>query len=358
MNVASRSYVTAGVALIGASIIAVPPVTVPLSNALVFDVALIAGEEQITLDLVRHGETVGPTNVVSGPPGEAPIPGPPLDETGQEQAQAVAQAIQAEYDDSIAGIYAGQNIRMPETAAPLADQLGIDTQILPGLNEIPGGIYQGDLLSSPGGILYELTLAAWAFGLDFVPMPGSPDFNGVAFDESFSNAVQSIYDNTVSGGGPSTDVAFSGEAAITTWTLMNVNNPDASFFLPLFFNDLLSGKDILPNVGQVVLKGEPGDWTLVSFNGQPIPEDPGLLTDLIVDVRSLITAPQIATYNIVEALLGGDPTTIENAIQTGLSDVGSAIVQFPQSVVNDIIDALGDGTGAGETASDSLASLI
>jgi flagellar motor switch protein FliM len=111
-------------------------------------------------------------------------------------------------------------------------------------------------------------------------------------------------------------------------------------------------------VGQVVLKGEPGDWTLVSFNGQPIPEDPGLLTDLIVDVRSLITAPQIATYNILEALLGGDPTTIENAIQTGLSEVGSAIVQFPQSVINDIIDALGDGTGAGETAGDSLASLI
>jgi hypothetical protein len=98
MNVASRNYVTAGVALLGASLIGVVPVTTPLPDVHVPDVLLSAGEEQITLDLVRHGETVGPTNVVSGPPGEAPLPGPPLDETGQEQAQTVAQAIQAEYD--------------------------------------------------------------------------------------------------------------------------------------------------------------------------------------------------------------------------------------------------------------------
>jgi hypothetical protein len=362
MNFAFRAYVTGGTALVGAGIIAASPVTASPPDVHLPDIALTADEE-ITLDLVRHGETQGPTNVVGGPAGEAPVPGPPLDETGVEQANAVALAIQKEYGDNIAGIYAGSNIRMPETAMPLAHDLGMQVQpLLPGLTEIAGGIYQGEPLSSPAGILYELTLAAWAFGLDFVQMPGAPYPNGVVFEDSFDNAVQTIYDNTVTAGGPTTDVAVSGEAAITTWTLMNVNNPDLSIFLPLFVNDLVSGKDILPNVGQVVIKGEPGDWTLVSFNGQSIPPA-DLLTSLFVDVRSLITAPQTAAWHIYEAILGGDPTTIENAIQTGFSDVGAAIVQFPQSVINDIIGALSDGTAtgaptAGESLGDALSSLI
>jgi hypothetical protein len=72
----------------------------------------------------------------------------------------------------------------------------------------------------------------------------------------------------------------------------------------------------------------------------------------------LITAPQIAEYNIFAALLGGDPTTIGNAIQAGVENVGKALLQFPQSVINDIIDELSDGTGTGQTASDTVASLF
>lgn len=351
-----RSYVTAGVAICGASLIAVTPVAAPLPHVQVPDIQLAAGEESITLDLVRHGETTGPNEIVDTTAGNTSIPGPPLDATGQEQAQAVAQAIEAEYGNSIAGIYAGENIRMPETAAPLADALGLNTQILPGLTEIAGGIYQGDALDSPGGILYELTLAAWAFGLYFVPLPGAPTLNGAAFEDAFSNAVQTIYDNTVSAGGSTTDVAVSGEAAITTWTLLNVNNPDVSIFLPLFIHDLLSGTDILSNAGQVVIEGAPGDWTLVSYDGMAIPQDPGLLTELIVDVRNLITAPQLAAYNVFEALLTGDSTTIEDAIQTGVSQIGTATTQFPVAVWDDIVSALGGG--ASSDLSTDLTSLL
>jgi Histidine phosphatase superfamily (branch 1) len=343
----SHSYVTAGVVLAGASLMAIAPVTAPLPYGHVANVQLAADEESITLDLVRHGETVGSPSVVGGPAGEAVLPGPALDATGQEQAQAVAQAIQAEYPNGIAGVYAGQDIRMPETAAPLAQMLDQPVQILPGLNEIAGGIYYGDPLSSPGGILYELTLAAWAIGLEFVPMPGSPNsFDGVAFDESFGSAVQTIYDNTVSGSGPTTDVAISGEAAIATWALMNVNNPDLSIFLPLFFEDVLGEATILPDTGQVVVEGDPGDWTLVSFNGEPIPQDPGLLTELFVDVRDLIMAPQTAAYNIFESLLTGNATTIENAIQAGVNEVATATAQFPVSVIDDIVNALDGGTSS------------
>jgi hypothetical protein len=100
----------------------------------------------------------------------------------------------------------------------------------------------------------------------------------------------------------------------------------------------------------------------VSFNGTSIPQDPGLPTELFVDVRNVIEAPQFAAYNIYEALLTGDSTTITTAIQDNLDNVGTAVFQFPQSVITDIIGALGDGTSAGgqvmgETLSDALASL-
>ncbi|GFG76292.1 histidine phosphatase family protein [Mycobacterium botniense] len=227
---------------------------------------------------------------------------------------------------------------MPQTAAPLADLLHMNVQLLPGLDEIAGGIYNADPLLSPGGILYNLTLIAWVFGLDFVPMPGAY-VNGVAFDESFSSAVDTIYDNTVSAGGPTKDVAVSGEAAISTWALMNAKNPDLSFFAPLFLHAVLGGnvEAFLPTTGIVVVEGNPEEgWTIVSWNGQPVPQHPGLLTQLFVDVRDVITAPQVAAYNVFEAILGGDPTAIVNAVDNGVSEVATALVQFPFSVFDDI----------------------
>jgi broad specificity phosphatase PhoE len=372
MGFTFRPYVTASVALVGASIIAVTPVRAAVPGVHVADVQLTAGDGQITLDLVRHADNLshGGSSGGSAAPGadvgqgSEPIaggpPGAPLGELGREQADAVTQDILAKYDHDIAGVYAsGEEPRMYETAQPLADALGMNVQELSGLNEIDGGIYAGHTLDSPAGILYLLTLAAWAFGLEYVQLPGSPDINGVEFNDIFSNSVQDIYDNTTSDGGPSTAVAVSGEAAITAWALMNANNPDFSTFLPIFLDELEGKATFLPNVGQVVLQGEPGDWNLVSFNGTPVPP-PDLLTSLFVDLRDLITAPQRAAWHIYEAVLGGDPTTIESAFQTGFSQVGDAIIQFPQSVINDILDALGDGSGtdAGTTAGESFASLF
>ncbi|GFG76598.1 histidine phosphatase family protein [Mycobacterium botniense] len=339
MELPRRPYAAAGVATAAASLIAVTPVAHSSLASLAPAVQLLAGEEEIVLDLVRHGSN-GPPSYLSTI--GSFLPGYSLNATGEEQAQAVAQVLAP--GTPYAGIYAGDNIRMPETAAPLADLLDMKVQLLPGLDEIPGGIYNGLQASSPGGILYELTLAAWAFGLDFVPMPGSYDINGVAFDENFTGAVQTIYDNTVSTDAPPKDVLFSGEAAISTWVLMNAKNPDLSIFLPMFLEDLVSGKAFLPNTGIVVVQGDPeAGWTIVSWNGQSIPA-PGLPTELVVDVRDLITAPQFAAYNIFEAALSGDPTTILNAIQTGASDIGTALVQFPVSVISDLLGAVSGGT--------------
>ena len=354
-----NAYATISVALLGASLFTSTPVDAARSGVHRADIALTAGEGSITLDLVRHANNItgaqapdsnqvgigsaegggqGSEGVSGGPPGA------PLGALGQQQAAAVSQQIEAQYGNDIAGVYGGTEYRMWQTVQPLADSLGMDVHQLEGLNEIDGGVYAGHALSSTEGIEFMMTLAAWAFGLEFVPMPGSPDINGIVFNDLFSSATQVIYDDTVAADGPSTAVAASGEAAITAWALMNAQNPDFSVFIPMFIDELNGTGTLLPNVGQVVIEGGPGDWTLVNFNGTPVPPA-DLLTSLFVDLRNVIVAPQAATWHIWEAIAGGDPSAIQDALQTGLSDVGAALVQFPESVVTDIFDALSGGSG-------------
>jgi Histidine phosphatase superfamily (branch 1) len=291
-----------------------------------------ADDGSIVLDFVRHGES-GDMTVVN-----TLVPGPDLTDTGEQQAHALVNAMSG---NGIDDIYASTMIRSQETAAPLAEALNMwpldPSHILFGLNEIDAGIFEGIPVNvgdlPVGGALYLLAPLAWMLGLDFVPQLGSTvDPNGVAFDESFSGAVQAIYD-----GGGTDDAVFSHEAAIAVWTLMNVNNPDFGVVLQEFLNT----GELLPYTGQVVVDGSPGDWTLVSWDGTPVPQDPGLATELFVDFRDLITAPQFASYDIYEALLTGNSATIETAIQTGISQIDTALTQFPVAVFDDIVSAFG-----------------
>ena len=306
-----------------------------LSTALLsIGAATAQADDSVTLDFVRHGESGDMTAV------NTLVPGPELTDPGQQQAQDIANVLAG---NSIDEIYASAMVRSQETAAPLADALHLPVQVLPGLNEIDAGIFEGmpvNVGDLPlGGALYLLAPALWTLGLDFVPQLGSSiDPNGIAFDESFSGAIQTIYDGSVANNtGDITDAVFSHEGAIAIWTLMNVNNPDFGLVL----NELFSTGELLPYTGQVVVDGSPGDWTLVSWDGTPVPQDPGLATDLFVDFRSLIEAPQFAGYDIYEALLGGNPATIDAALQTGLSQVDTALAQFPVAVFDDIVTALG-----------------
>jgi histidine phosphatase superfamily protein (branch 1) len=297
-----------------------------------------ADDGSTVLDFVRHGQSIdNAAGIIDSQP-----PGSELDPMGITQANDVEQAIQAEYGNSIAGIYASQEIRTQDTAEPLAKALDMwplqTDHILSGLNEIPAGIFNGYPTDSLEGILYLLGPLAWVFGLDLVPDLGDPSVNGVTFDEGFSNAVQTIYDGTVgSGVSNPTDVAFSSEGAIAVWTLMNVNNPDFSVLL----QEIANTGGFLSNTGQVVVEGEPGDWTLVSYDGTAVPQNPGLPTELFVDFRNLIEAPQFAGYDVYEALLTGNSATIDAALQAGLTQVDTALTQFPVEVFDDIVAALG-----------------
>ena len=149
-------------------------------------------------------------------------------------------------------------------ALSTAAGLTVTATTLAGLNEIPAGAFEGDPTTSLEGILYLLGPLSWAMGDVLVPDIGDPSVNGVTFDESFGGAVQSHLRRHRERTGTPTDVAFSSEGAIAVWTLMNVNNPDFSVLLQAV--EQTGG--FLPNAGQVVIEGSPGDWTLVSYNGR------------------------------------------------------------------------------------------
>lgn len=305
------------VALVEASVVAVTPLTVPLPGVHRLDIQLISGTEDITIDFVRHGQSVDNAENILGttPPGVA------LTNLGQQQADQVASLIHAAFPTGIDEIYSSGLVRTQETAQPLMDLFGMNTRILPGLDEINAGMLEGAPLNTLTEMAYVLPTVMWILGLYFVPMLGSiADPNGMAFQDSVSAAVQTIYNTTVADPNhqPMIDVVFSSAGTIAAWTLMNVKNPDVAVAI----KDLIDMHAPLPNTGQVVIEGNPQDgWTLVSWDGTAVPQDPGLLTSLFLGFRDLITAPQMALWNLWEAVLGGQSTPVTNPMPAGFEDV-------------------------------------
>lgn len=297
-------------------------------SAAVFAAPTAWAGEAITLDFVRHGEA-GDSSIINNV-----VPGPPLTEAGSQQAQDIADVLQ---HDGIDGIFASGMTRALQTAEPLATLLGLPVQQLAGLNEIDAGWFAGLPLNVAGlplgSALYAAAPLLWTLGLYLIPQLGSSDSNGIVFEDRFSDAVATIY--TAASGEDTTDAVFAHEGAIAIWALMNVDNPDFGLIL----NEALTTGELLPFTGVVEVQGSPdAGWTLISWDGHPVPQDPGLLTDLFVDVRDLIVAPQVALYHIFEALLSGDPSAIWDAAQTGFDDVATATMQFPVAVLSDLFD--------------------
>lgn len=215
----NRARAAVGIALIGCGLGAAAPVAATAAAGSAWAVRLTAGAEQITLDLVRHGQSTDDLNDILG----TLPPGAPLSDAGVQQANTVAAAIQDEFPGGLAGIYASDLIRTQQTAAPLAAALGMDVGLLSGLNEVGAGIFEGqprDLVTEIG---YFAPMAAWVLGFPLVSEFGS--INGVQFDDQVGGAVDAIYHDTVDAGGPLADVAYTSGGVIAIWTLMNVKNP-------------------------------------------------------------------------------------------------------------------------------------
>lgn len=197
----------------------------------------------ITITFVRHAESQGNASGLI----DTSVPGPSLTAKGEQQAKdAAVQLSQTPHD----GIYASSMIRTQQTAQPLADDLGQQIVVLPGLREIEAGVFEGKP-EHDAGAGYLQPLEQWLKGDRNARIPGSIDGN--EFDARFDEAVDAIYRS-----GQQRPVAFSHGAAIAMWTLMNVADPPLE----------LAQSQPLPNTGYVVVRGNPADgWTLLDWNG-------------------------------------------------------------------------------------------
>ena len=200
-------------------------------------------ERTITLTFIRHGESVANADNII----DTAVPGPSLTPTGQQQAEAVANRLRNNKYD---GVYASEMVRTQQTAAPMAKALGEQVTVLPGLNEVPAGWFNG-LGTDKAAATYMVAPADWLRGDVSFSIPGS--VSGTDFNGAFTAAVQRIYES-----GDNKPVAFSSAASIMLWTLMNARNA----------KDSLATDHPLPNTGRVVLTGNPViGWTIVDWDG-------------------------------------------------------------------------------------------
>jgi broad specificity phosphatase PhoE len=197
----------------------------------------------ITVTFVRHAQSEANASGIL----DTSVPGPGLSPEGKSQAEQLAhQLARNNYD----AVYASTMVRTQQTAAPLAAELGKQVEVLPGLQELNAGWYEGKPVSmSPS--TYLLAPADWINGDVQDSIPGS--ISGKEFNDRFTGAMQKIYDS-----GHKNPVVFSHLYAIEYWTLMNAKNA----------KDSLLTSHPLPNVGRVVITGNPmTGWTLEDWDG-------------------------------------------------------------------------------------------
>ncbi|MCW2516436.1 MAG: histidine phosphatase family protein [Mycobacterium sp.] len=211
--------------------------------ATVTPIASAAPPHDVTMTFIRHGESTGNTSGFI----DTTTPGPGLTDVGREQARKVAVRFgNAGFD----GVFASTMIRTQQTAQPLADRIRQPVQVLPGLQEIEAGDYEGRPNSD--GAAYFDVLRQWAQGDRDARIPGSIDGN--EFEARFNDAVATVYAT-----GDRNPVVFSHGGAIALWTLMNAVNVDPA----------LLESEPLNNTGYVVVHGSPtAGWTLVDWNGK------------------------------------------------------------------------------------------
>jgi broad specificity phosphatase PhoE len=115
--------------------------------------------------LIRHGRTAW--NKEERFRGREDLP---LDEVGWAQAKALAHRLAVEHP-SLTAIYASPLRRARETAAPLAEALGLTVQTEPGLLDIDYGEWQG-LTPAEAAERYPTLYQTWQIAPDRVHFPG------------------------------------------------------------------------------------------------------------------------------------------------------------------------------------------
>lgn len=282
--------------------------------------------EVMRVTFVRHAQSEGNASGLI----DTKTPGPVLTPLGQQQAQAVADKLG---DNNYDAIYASTMVRTQLTAAPMSQRLGLPIQVLPGLQEIEAGVFEGTPEANAAGG-YGLYPIAWALPgvIPQIPfdkstyMPGT-NLNGYVFDERVRGALQTMYDN-----GDRNAVVFSHGGTIMFWTLMNVNNLTMMEKLQLLQTAQLNNTDY------VVIEGNNEDgWTLVNWNGKQFSPEPTFEHEVKLQFRTLSRQLTAAADQVKEAFKTGDFVTIATAINRSMADASFSVTKFSRAINAEII---------------------
>jgi broad specificity phosphatase PhoE len=284
--------------------------------------------ELMTVTFIRHGESYGNASGLI----DTSTPGPVLTPKGEQQARDVAALLG---DNNYDAIYASTMVRTQLTAAPMSQLLGLPIQVLPGLEEIEAGVFEGtpEAGAASGYGLYPI---GWALPgvIPQIPfdkssvMPGTDGLNGYVFDARVDGALQTMYDN-----GDRNPVVFSHGGTIMFWTMMNVQNITVQQKLQLLQTAQLDNTDY------VVIQGNPQDgWTLVNWNGQQFAPEPTLGADVKLQYRTLSRQLAASVKLVTDAFATRDIAQIATAINRGLADAAFSITKFKRAVNAKVID--------------------
>ncbi|MEB3063138.1 histidine phosphatase family protein [[Mycobacterium] zoologicum] len=346
MSFCGTSAVILSAGLIAPAAAPASPVPTVLSMP---DVALKA--QDIVLDLVRHAEDLAPAN--SRIPFSPEFPGAGISDLGKQQAIDTANQIfgQVGGPGHVAGLFSGPDTDAQDTAVPFAALQGLDPQILNGLVEVDGGIFANQPVLSLGGIYYDVAVVLWMLGLvNAFQIPGADEYNGVVVNDNYTEAVNAMYTAAVANpvvgdDGNITAVGYTSEASMMIWTMLNVKNPDPMALVNELIASLQNGGSpgLVPNAGLIQLAGNPEDgWTLVSWAGQQVPENPGVLGDLFLIWRELALPPQVAFGHILDALASGDSVAVAAAFSDGLAGISAGLDAVPDTITNLFTDLAAD----------------
>ncbi|RUP28309.1 MAG: histidine phosphatase family protein [Mycolicibacterium sp.] len=295
--------------------------------------------ENMTITFIRHGQSYGNTsgNI------DTQVPGPVLTPDGQQQAKDIAAQLG---DRNFDAIYASTMVRTQQTATPLSQYLGLPITVLPGLQEIEAGKYEGT--PERAGLFGYLTAPlAWA-GLSVTPPPNisfnpiapnldafipsaadpTTGLNGHQFEDRVNGALQTIYDN-----GDRNAAVFSHGGTIMIWTMMNAKNLSAEQKIMLFTQHPLG------NTGVVVVEGNPEDgWNLVEWNGVKIAGmQKGPIENVMTQVRTLTRQLNSVVQDVAAAFQTGNVGKILTAINHGAADALFSTAKFVRAINAQVI---------------------
>jgi probable phosphoglycerate mutase len=157
-------------------------------------------------------------------------------------------------DEPIVAVYASEAVRAQQTAAPLAEALGFDVQVIEGVKEVDAGDLEGNT-DQESIATYMRAVKAWTEGQLDVAIPGGEtglqvrDRMRRAADELRAKHEETAPDGVVvlvSHGGA---IRLAGE-----WLAGNVSAAVAN-------------RELIPNTEFVELRADGAGWTCLSWIG-------------------------------------------------------------------------------------------